>query len=200
MITVVNQATDNSDIFLKVITPLIIILTFIIKEILTYRYFVKQFRQSREDFSLNLNNSIELAKKNWYLNVLVQPNVKKIHGFYEQSIFILKTDIEELKTAESTVAHNEYIALSITKQRDFKSRKREFEFNFINLLRSSSGKISKNCTDKVNELDDLISKTILSQNINEIEFEDIERKISLNKVEFLNVLFTYMENVTNKTV
>jgi hypothetical protein len=199
MITVVNHASDSSDFFLKVVTPLIIILTFIIKEFLTYRYFVKQFRQSRQDFDLNLNNSIELAKKNWYLNVLVQPNVKKINEFYEQSISVLKTDIEELKIAEASVLHSEYISLSISKQREFKSRKRDFEFNFINLLRSSSGKIAKGCTDKVNELDDLVSKTILSQNINDIEFEEIERKISLNKVEFLNVLFTYMENVTNKT-
>lgn len=195
---VIKESSENPDSLIKIITPIVIILTFIIKEVLTYRYFVKQHNQSRVDFETNFNNSIELAKKNWYLNVLVQPNVKTINEFYEASVIGFIETYNELKTLASIVTHKEFKKLSVAKAREFKYKKRELEFNFINLIRSSSNLIANQLTGKINELDDLISKELIDNDITKIDVEEFERKINLNKVELLTILFKYIENTKNK--
>lgn len=199
MCCIVKESADNMDVIFKVITPIIIILTFIIKEILTYRYFVKQHSQSRIDFDKNFNNSIELAKKNWYLNVLVQPNVKTINDFYATTIDEFLKVCKEFKVLETTLSHKDFVKLGVEKSREFKSRKRDLEFNFINLIRSSSNIIASQITGKINELDDLISKQLIDSKISNVDEEEFERKINLNKVELLTVLFKYIENTNNQS-
>lgn len=194
---IIKEVADNSGIMLKVITPIIIILTFIIKEYLTYKYFVKQHNQSRIDFDNNFNNTIEIAKKNWYLNVIVQPNVKEINDFYENLVIDFKKNKEELTIASNELSHKDYLNLVTSKQREFKIKKRLLEFKVINLVRSSSNSIATNLTGIINELDDFISKKLIDTKINDIEIEKIEKTINQNKVDFMVFLFKYIENTKN---
>ena len=194
---IIKEVAENSGIMYKVITPIIIILTFIVKEWFTYRYFIKQHNQSRVDFENNFNNTIEIAKKNWYLNVIVQPNVKEINEFYENLIVDFKNNKEELTLASTKLSHKDYLNIVTAKQREFKLKKRLLEFKVINLVRSSSNSIATNLTGTINRLDDFMSEKLIDTKISDIEIEKIEKSINQNKVDFMTFLFKYIENTKN---
>jgi hypothetical protein len=142
----VNNTLDITKYF-TLIAPMVVILTFIANAFITYK-----LRKSE-------------VKRNWYLKVLIEPNLKILNQFYIDTVDLLNKSCEDL-LKKKAIGHNEFIELKATKNGEFQELKRVYEFDFVDLISVSKKDIQTKLSESLRNLEDLYTNFI-DQNINQ---------------------------------
>lgn len=123
-------------------------------------------------------------KRNWYVSVIVIPQIESINIFYNNLINNLINSINNL--------NNKDLVLLSKLQADNKDDINAFFDHLQSLVKSYDINISKKISDKVLDLEDCTTK-FLSDYFNDntsISKAEIRRIILLNKKEIISILYT----------
>ena len=159
--------------------------------------------------SLIINNYISSrfrkrdVQRNWYLKVLIEPNIKNIDKFYEAITSLEKSKNDPL---------NEILKLKIFKIGSFQELKRKFENSFIRLIALSYKKypnsffeevikaifdedrveeknISEELTNVILDLEDFYTQNLDNYHLKLENIESFEKFLTFNKATLISVLF-----------
>ena len=126
-----------------------------------------------------------LNKWRFFLEVIVQNNLDLIESFFDE----IKNDTliasENLKDVSGTEDH--IAQLKQNQLTPLKGKKREFDHRFISLVSSTYEKKAINLQNCLNEVEDIVTKTI-EQNSNQIDWNEFERTIRDKRKLFFQIL------------
>src|SRR5262245_13529916 len=100
--------------YAPLISPVVLILLFIIERIIGAQLRKKQVRRE------------------WYFKVIVEPSLKSIHDFFQSASTSMKASIDTLVQGQAT-PHNQYLTLKATQIGAFQTLKRSFDIQFISI-------------------------------------------------------------------
>lgn len=139
----------------------------------------------------SLKSNKKQAKREWYLNTIVNPNLKSITKFYHNCIEIVKSN-QSLNLNQLSVVEFKGLIKNTTLQ--FKELKKDFDHEFIELVRSVSSNRAKNLRDCISELDDMIISTFHIEDSKTIDLDKLVSNINSNKSKFFSELFEEIKN------
>lgn len=149
--------------------------------------FIRQMNKNREE-------QLSANRKNWYLTVIVVPQLESINLFYHTLIDKLIADIQFLNNANS----KNLVQLSQT-QADIKDEINAFFDHLQSLVKSYDIGLSRRMSDVVLDLEDCVT-IILSDcffDITSFSTTEIRRKLLLNKKDIISLLYTGINNKEN---
>jgi hypothetical protein len=133
-------------------------------------------------------------ERSWYLNVLINPNLSRIEGFFDNSkVTTIVTLSQLLKAKQGSV--EEYNSLKAERRIIFKDEVRQFEYDFIKLIQSNSKGVSDSLMEWLRGFDDIISN-YFDQVINSevIDDDDLLQRLSVSKAEFYRIINQPLKN------
>jgi len=133
-------------------------------------------------------------KRNWYLKVIIEPNVQKVEIFVNDIYASVSNSIEKLVNNKSKISYNEYITLKSIEFGKFQKIKRKFELDFILLIQSNYPKIANDLSILLLELEDTTTNILDSKNLNTDDFDLIEENIKKYKSKFWSLLYKPLVN------
>jgi hypothetical protein len=154
-----------------VIGPSIVILLFIIGRLLDSKVRLREIR------------------RNWYMKVIIDPNIEKLELFYENIQDTIKKSIEGLVPKQTVVTMAEYLVLKSTEMGTFQNLKRKFETQFISLVQTNYPEISNELEDLLRDLEDQITSYLDRSNLALTHLDEIESIISGNHYSLIKILY-----------
>lgn len=129
-------------------------------------------------------------KRNWYLKVIIDPNIEKLNNFFSSSLIQFKSTLEELKN-KSNIGHNDYLTLKTEEFGKFSSLKRDFEFEFINLIGINYSEIEQEIICLINNLDDNYKTSLdnIDNNTSEEILKKFEKQLYKCKTDLIAMLY-----------
>jgi hypothetical protein len=128
-------------------------------------------------------------RKDWYLKVLVEPNLKLINKFFEDCIESLQKSMDDLKSSDSQT-HQEFKKTRAKSVFDFQDIKRKFEFEFLYLVKPFDYKLSEALNNVILKMEDFFTSTIGSEDYSSFENANLARTLQQHKSEFYQFLYT----------
>ena len=167
--------------------------------------------------SLIINNYVSSrfrkrdVQRNWYLKVLIEPNIKNIDEFYKDINLKFNESITSLDKNKN-IASNKVLKLKISKIGAFQVLKRKFENSFIRLIalsykkypssfleevvkailgdnREEEESISEELTKIVLDLEDFYTQSLDNYNSMTESVERFEKFLTSNKANLISILF-----------
>lgn len=165
-------------------------------------------------FSLIVNNFVSSifrkrdVQRNWYLKVLIEPNIKLINEFYEKVGIEYRKSIDVLSKSKN-IESTQLTRIKSTQIGKFQKVKRAFENNFIRLITLSYGNtqlsfgdelkkvildleeeknLSEELTNIILDLEDFYTE-LLDYSSDDDTIERFENKLTVNKANLIKVLF-----------
>lgn len=167
----------GTDLFANLVSAGALIITLII--------FIIQTRQARKEQRRTIN-------ENWYLTIILQPNMNELDEFYKKEADLLETQINKLKGRHGK--ENTEKAKSIKSLRDLKN---EFFNHFILMVQGYDVHIAQEAEDVLNDLADLNSEWI--DHYSRVNIADSKRLVFENKAKLINVLYKGISRDSEKT-
>jgi hypothetical protein len=126
--------------------------------------------------------------RQWYINVLVNPNLSRIEEFFDMINGITQETAEQLYSAKNGMV-KEYNELKALRRTLFKNEIRRFEYSFIKLIQTNSPKVSEDLMEWLRSFDDIISN-FEDQifNTEQLEKDQLLQRLSSSKAEFYKIL------------
>ena len=128
-------------------------------------------------------------KRNWYLKVIIDPNIKKLEDFYLDVFSTLKVSISTLVQLKSTRNFNEYIVDKSLEMGKFQTLKRKFELDFIALIQTNYPEISNELENLLRDLEDKVTSYLDRQDLVDSHYDNLEISVSSTKYELLKILY-----------
>lgn len=134
--------------------------------------------------------SRSLNRQNWYIDIIIKPNLSRVDQYYEDLQNQLVTSIGKLKpmtsksslqTIHKAIANEVQLHNHIAEQ---------FEYDFIYLVRSHDVKKSNLLLGKLIEAKDFVATTLDANKLPGTKVEDIKSKIKLMKADFYQTMFS----------
>lgn len=144
--------------------------------IITLIIFIIQTCKSNKDKKENI-------KKNWYLTVIVQPNLNDINKFHEETSQELEHEIKRLKRNNYRNIILEK-AKSIRKLQNIKTR---FFNSFVTVVQSYNSSLANEVDGVLNELQD--KNAIWIDHYRENNLDSCKRIVYDNKAELIGILY-----------
>lgn len=157
----------GTDLFANLVSTGALLITLII--------FIIQTRQARKEQSRTIN-------ENWYLTIILQPNMEELDEFYKEEAKQLETQIHKLKGRHGKETTEK--AKSLKSLRDLKN---EFFNHFILMVQGYNVQIAQDAENILNELADLNSECIDHFSI--VNIADSKRLVFENKAKLINTLY-----------
>lgn len=135
------------------------------------------------------NAKLKSIRENWFLTIIVQPNLIFIDKFYEEVLINTVNSIAVLKS-NSSIPLVDYIVIESNEIVKFTEIRRKFMNNFVYLIRGHSKELSFKINEIINQLNDQYS--IVLDNIDHnpiVDLKDIENNIWENKSSLIEALF-----------
>ncbi|WP_277122579.1 hypothetical protein [Bacteroides ndongoniae] len=129
--------------------------------------------------------------KNWYLTVIVIPQLESINSFYSKLIDNLIENVDEL----NRIGEKDLAVLS-QMQADRKDDINAFFDHLQSLIKSFDIELSKKLSHKIMDLEDCVT-IILSDiyfDINSLSSTQIRRELLLNKKDIISLLYTGIDD------
>lgn len=175
MIHFLIQETQASPSFEKLLPALIKVLVVLILFIIG-RNFDAKIRK-------------EQIIRNWYFKVIIEPNLNIVDDFLKNSLLSIQTSIDLLIKGSTKKTMDEYVNLKSTEISKFSSIKREFEFNFVEIIRANHNNIANEIVVLLQKLEDDIGNTFDNDKLNKEDVELLEKKVRDFKTELFKVLY-----------
>ena len=157
----------GTDLFANLVSAGALLITLII--------FIIQTWQARKEQRRTIN-------ENWYLSIILQPNMDELDEFYKEEAQQLDTQINKLKGRHGKETTEK--AKSIKLLRDLKN---DFFNHFILMVQGYDVNIAQNAEDILNELTDLNTDCI--DHFNKVNIADSKRLVFENKAKLINALY-----------
>lgn len=167
--------------------------------------------------SLIINNYISSrfrkrdVQRNWYLKVLIEPNIKNIDKFYEDISLRFNESITSLDKNKN-VPLKKILKLKVFEIGAFQELKRKFENSFIRLIALSYKKyprsffeelikaifdentveensIPEELTNVILDLEDFYTQNLDNYHSKSESIEEFEKFLTFNKANLLSILF-----------
>lgn len=149
--------------------------------LLTVFIFVKQLHESRKEAKANL-------RSNWFLDVIVQPNMSLINDLYVKIIDITNETRASLHQRYDNSDSAKDINLDLAKrQREAKDYIKNFFDHFRTLLMASEPMIANEADTIVDELVDIVTRYMDDYESNDTE--SCKRIVLANKAKLVSVLY-----------
>ena len=166
----------GTDLFANLVSAGALLITLII--------FIFQTRQARKEQRRTIN-------ENWYLSIILHPNMDELDKFYKEEAKQLETQINKLKGRHGKEITEK--AKSIKLLRDLKN---DFFNHFILMVQGYDVNIAQNAENILNELTDLNSECI--DHYNRVNIADSKRLVFENKAKLINALYKGISNDSRK--
>lgn len=128
-------------------------------------------------------------KRNWYLKVIIDPNIKKLEDFYLDVFSTLEVSISTLVQLRSTRNFNDYIVDKSLEMGKFQTLKRKFEIDFIALIQTNYPEISNELENLLRDLEDKVTSCLDRQDLVDSHYDNLEISVSSTKYELLKILY-----------
>ena len=167
--------------------------------------------------SLIINNYISSrfrkrdVQRNWYLKVLIEPNIKNIDKFYEDISLRFNESVISLEKSKNSPL-NKILKLKVFEIGAFQELKRKFENSFIRLIALSYKKyprsffeevikaildentveensIPEELTNVILDLEDFYTQNLDNYHSKSESIEEFEKFLTLSKANLLSILF-----------
>lgn len=123
-------------------------------------------------------------KQNWFITIIVQPNLNGINEFYNN---ISDRLINELDNLRAITRPGRIAAQKATTNRVLKKIKSDFFDNFVTIVQSYESELATQIEEVLNDLQDLCSESIDSYE--NVEYNLVRKKIFENKATLISILF-----------
>ena len=145
-----------------------------------------KIREADNNYQSNIRK-LEIDKQ-WYLQVLVNPNLESIESFFKLVNDITIETFEQLILAKNGSV-KEFNELKAFRRVKFKNELRKFEYSFIILIQTNSPQVSTDLMEWIRSFDDIIS-TFEDQIIqtDNIDRDQLIMRLSSSKAEFFKTL------------
>ena len=165
----------GTDLFANLVSVGALIITLII--------FIIQSRQARKEQKRTIN-------ENWYLTIILQPNMEELDEFYKKEANQLEALINKLKARHGKETTEKAKANKILRE-----IKNDFFNHFILMVQGYDVNIAQEAENILNELTDFNSNCI--DQYSKINIVDSKRKVFENKAKLINALYKGISNVEN---
>lgn len=145
--------------------------------ICTLLIFNLQNRKSNKDKKVAI-------KQNWFLTIIVQPNLNGINEFYNNISDRLINELDNLKTIRTP---GRIAAQKATTNRVVKKIKSDFFDNFVTIVQSYESELATQIEGVLNDLQDLCSESI--DNYENVEYHLTRKKIFENRAILISILY-----------
>lgn len=139
------------------------------------------------------------SKKDWFLNIVLSPQLDTLNKFYDDVCNNLEKSIDTL--VENKNKGGSKILMLIDKRIEiakFKTLRKKHFNSFSSSIRSFDGNLANKFDEKINELDDVYSKAIESEELEKNRLHLITPIIYQNKSDAYRVLFSVIDSKTYK--
>lgn len=177
---VTNISVEQKSYYHLSFNEIITLLLAIISVVVAIYQFRKQMYKNREEQRI-------ANKENWFLSVIVLPQIEGVNIFYKELIDDVFEDILELQSVP-----NDDIVLLSEKQAVRKEQINSFFDHLQSLIRSFDSSLSRKITSEVENLEDEVT-IILSDyffNISSDSNNEIRRRLLLNKKDIIALLYS----------
>lgn len=157
----------GTDLFANLVSAGALLITLVI--------FIIQTRQARKEQRRTI-------KENWYLTIILQPNMEKLDNYYTNEAAQLETQINKLRGRHGKDTIEK--AKSIKVLRDLKN---DFFNYFILMVQGYDVNIAQAAENILNELMDLNSNCI--DQYKKVDLADSKRRVFENKAKLINALY-----------
>lgn len=123
-------------------------------------------------------------KENWYLSIIVQPNLENINSFYRTIEDKLASNVRTLK---ATTNPNSIIKKKIASNRDIQNEKKNFFNNFVTIVQAYDNNLANQIDEYLNNLDDYCTEVIDS--FSTCQIENSKRRVHEFKAELTALLY-----------
>jgi hypothetical protein len=127
-------------------------------------------------------------KIDWYLSVIITPNVPKAYEFYKKVLTSAKSSYLKLKKNEDSENISEVKTLEMAK---IQKLKRDFEFSFLALISANYSQTAFNLTDMLLVLENDVTEFL--DQFADSSLESFEIKVLESKVDFFKELYSPLE-------
>ncbi|WP_456100625.1 hypothetical protein [Phocaeicola plebeius] len=159
----------STDFYANAISTLAIILTIAI--------FIRQ------NYINNKDRKKE-TKKNWYMSVIIQPNLNNIDKFYNQIHQRINNNINTLKG----ITDGRFIQRQKARaNRTLRDLRNDFLDNFVTIVQSYDKSLATKINKTINDLQDLCSQQI--DNYSNTDISQIKKKIYENRSSLISLLY-----------
>ncbi len=143
--------------------------------------------REEENFTQSELRKLE-SDRQWYMNIMVNPNLSRIEDFFEK-INVITVDTTDLLTSAKNGSVKEYKELKAMRRTLFKNELRKFEYSFIKLIQTNSPKVSEDLMEWLRSFDDIISN-FEDQifNMEQHDQDQLIQRLSSSKAEFYKIL------------
>lgn len=184
---IVNTKVEQKNYWYLSFNEIITLFLAIIGVIVAIYQFRKQMIKNREE-------QRTANRENWFLSVIVLPQIDGINSFYKELIDDIFNDASELKL----VANVDFTLLS-EKQAVRKEQINAFFDHLQSLIRSYDFSLARKIANEVENLEDEVT-LILSDYFFSINFDsnnEIRRRLLLNKKDIITLLYSKAQEDLN---
>lgn len=167
----------STDLFANLVSAGALLITLVI--------FIFQTRQARKEQRRTIN-------ENWYLTIILQPQMEELDKFYKDEAKLLETQISRLKGNHGKETIEK--AKSIKKLRDLKN---DFFNHFILMVQGYDVNIAQEAENILNELTDLNTESI--DHYDSVDIVDKKRLVFENKAKLINSLYKGISKTSAST-
>jgi len=131
------------------------------------------------------------TRKNWFLTVIIEPQLSSITTFYNNTFNFLEEGVKDLTRFQRSLIFEAtaYNSLKVIKISKFQNAKLHFTFGFIELIRSYDNGMVATLTNCLNDLEDIYVTALDAPDFTALDMVDIESRIHQNKSIFFTLLF-----------
>lgn len=177
--TIAETSSDFKEL-VPLISPLVVIILFIVDR------FIAHYLRGKE------------AERNWYLKVLIEPNIEKISDFYKQVIEQYSESISVLY--ESTnIPHAEYNSLKAKEFGKFQTKKRELELDVVFPIQIQYPSLGNDLTQILLDLEDKYTNALDKEPISKDGAKEYHHDIASNKATLLQLLYKPLTQKYSRT-
>ena len=171
---VVTTSTSFWKDFIPLISSIVVICLFIIDRIIGF------YLRKKE------------VERNWYLKVLIEPEINKISIFYKDTFEGYKASAEFLKISNQK-PHNDYISLKSIEFGKFQSLKRELEAEVIFPIQIRYPNVGESVTEELRNLEDHFTSCLDSELFSEDNIKQFQLYIAKNRAFLLKKLYSPLQ-------
>lgn len=134
--------------------------------------------------------------RTWYLRVIIEPNLKKVDDFMQNTSETVRLSISSLSAArDNNILYWEYIEAKAKEIGKFQLLKRNFEIGFIQLVQWNYPIIGAQLSESLRKLEDIVTSILDKQDLSIKDCEIIEKSITDYRNTLFYLLFSPIGNI-----
>lgn len=157
---------------------------------LTYFLFKRQLKETRDE-------NIKGIKAQWFLEVVVEPNLDVLKKFYEDSIIKVNDSLIKLNTSCSKIYARDFRTLLAKEKRKYKDDLKDDLGHVQALIKATEPELSKDIDAKLDELIDVITKLLDQYDDAENLSKKVRKQLLDNQQEMLAILYRVIGNLSS---